>query len=138
MKKLEISKELLGEVLNTPIMTDIKIKTAKDDVTGIELDYKYIYVNYNKYPLDYIARICKEWAIKSNRENKDINNGDHFYINHIAIWNIGFFENYQCDVGYRGKDIDSVYMDITKHFTADTEIEVIIKACEWILTQKDM
>lgn len=129
-----ISKELFEKVMNVKLTTDLSIAPYYNEVNGCE-EEDLILINYNFIwiPLDTFFFKCKEWAIKENRENKIINNGDHFYINHIGSWMIGYFENYQCDVGYRGKNKDETFADLTKHFTADSEQQAVFDACMYIL-----
>ena len=111
-----ISKELLSEVLNTKVeafryVKDKDRKYRKE--VCIICDYEG---TYDLSPIE-IANICKEWA-----ENKGY---------------IIFSKNKECLI----YSIDEVYDVIEclnqyeEYFESDTEIESIVKACNWILEQ---
>lgn len=117
-----ISKELLSEVLNiTAVCDDISnIELTANTITFIE-DYWdedegsgfYRSHSINIYEL---AHKCKEWANKQGY--KKVYSGI-----------------------YESTDQGSMYICILdsndtncKDFWADTEVEAIFKACEWILT----
>jgi hypothetical protein len=76
---------------------------------------------------------CKEWVVKNHRKDKTINDGNHFYVNHISSSIIGASEDYQCCIGYRGLDKDGVWMDLEKCFNTNNEVEAVLKATEWII-----
>lgn len=115
MKKLEISKELLSEVLklnityiercNNSIIYKISVYDREEEVNIYELAHK-----------------CKEWAFKyrymidSNISPtfKEVNNG---IVGTSLIYNLNNMES--------------------KRFQSDTELEAIFKACQWILDNKE-
>ena len=104
MKDLKISTELISSVL---------VKETR------HLTYDTIYVEDNfiifSYDGEYQFEVniyefafkCKKWA----RDKYDITISSSLYKNYAKSWNIN-------------KD---------KSYTAKTEIEVIIEACEWVL-----
>ncbi len=104
MKNLKISIELVSSVL---------VKETR------HLTYDTIYVEDNfiifSYDGEYQFEVniyefafkCKEWAM----DKYDITISSSLYKNYAKSWNI----------------------DKDKSYTAKTEVEVIIKACEWIL-----
>ena len=106
MKDLKISTELISSVL---------VKETR------HLTYDTIYVEDNfiifSYDGEYQFEVniyefafkCKEWA----RDKYDITISSALYKNYAKSWNIDKDENY----------------------TAKTEVEVVIKACEWILKE---
>ena len=112
MKELIISKELISEVLNIP----------KESIMDIYTDGNYLLIRktnsrVEEYNIYGFAFKCKEWA-----ENKGY---------------IIFSKNKECLI----YSIDEVYDVIEclnqyeEYFESDTEIESIVKACNWILEQ---
>ena len=112
MKDLKISKELVCVVLNIP----------KEAIVDIYTDGNYLLIRkinsrveeHNIYEFAY--KWCKEWAFKNNYKIQSQINESNKGHSHITkknddCWAKGFFEN--------------------------TEIEVIIKSCEFILTKKE-
>lgn len=114
---LKISKELIEAILG---INNIFKRHIKDNNLIIRYRYKCAgqITNGTKIiNLDTFARLCKEWGLtKGYKIQSQINykNKGHSRISKISEneWAKGFFK--------------------------DTEIEAIIKACEWILTQKDL
>ena len=129
----KISKELFESVMGFCKNEVAEMYVSDENIFWHTYEDEFIGNKDSKINVDTFFFKCKEWAIKENRENKIINNGDHFYINHIGSWMIGYFENYQCDVGYRGKNKDETFADLTKHFTADSEQQAVFDACMYIL-----
>ena len=127
MKDLKISKDLLSEVLKRPVeIIDIgEFKYMIRNSTYFDKDqigmlYRYLYGNEEiRFMSIYeFAFKCKEWA-----ENKGY---------------IIFSKNKECLV----YSIDEVY-DVIEclnqyedYFEGNTEIEVILKACNWILEKE--
>jgi len=112
LNNIEISKELLSEVLdasydNTTITR--VYKPAEENFIAWETDT--ITSKYHSINIYELAHKCKEW-LKNNvsNANSGFDNG-HRNFCHIENYNI--------------QDI----------FYADTEVEAIIKACEWILKE---
>ena len=105
-----ISKELISEVLNIP----------KESIMDIYTDGNYLLIRkinsrVEEYNIYGFAFKCKEWAFKNKYKiQSQINEGNkghsHITKKNDDCWAKGFFEN--------------------------TEIEAIIKACEWILKNK--
>lgn len=105
MKDLKISKELIVTVLQKETETLSKDFNFTIDEDYIEIsDDGEIQFEYCIYKF---AFKCKEWA----RIKYDITISSSLYKNYAKSWNIN-------------KD---------KSYTAETEVEVIIKACEWVL-----
>ena len=115
MKDLKISKELLSEVLNYEVDAFLGINKNEIDYTCCRDENEgYIDISINLYEF---AFKCKEWA-----ENKGY---------------IIFSKNKECLV----YSIDEVY-DVIEclnqyedYFEADSEVQSIIKACNWIREQ---
>ena len=117
MKDLKISKELLSEVLKLEV---VKHSLYNELHRSFNITYmpsedslKSRWMPINTYEF---AFKCKEWALqKGYKIQTQINSEDkgHSHITKINndSWAKGFFE--------------------------DTEIEAIIKACEFILTKKE-
>ena len=107
MKDLIISKELLSEVLNYEVDVFLGINKNEIDYTCCRDENEgYIDISINLYEF---AFKCKKWLLKNN---------------------IAFTLDYYND--------NSVQFYCEKyHLTIDSssEIETIIKACEWILEQ---
>ena len=105
MKDLNISKELIKNVLVK------KTENLSEDFS-FYIDEDYIVFrdegetlfDYNIYKF---AFKCKKWA----RDKYDITISSSLYKNYAKSWNI----------------------DKDKSYTAKTEVEVIIEACNWIL-----
>ena len=111
---IEISKELLSEVL------DEKISEILPDrkIIGSEKTLEYVAENsfrpYNYINIYELANKCKEWA-----ENKD------YYIV-SGTWALQGEKQKACIIG-KPKPLEN--------FIANTEVEAIFKACEWILKE---
>ena len=109
-KELEISDELLCEILGCDVVkTDIKDNTLEYDCDFCDV---VTFRNINIYEL---AFKCKEWA-----KNKEyiVHSSPTQKIEHTAI-----VQSFDFNKFYYGEN----------QFYALTEIEAIIKACEWIL-----
>ena len=125
-----ISDKLLSKVLNESILNNfiedntLYWKAETVDLIGTKTGQINIYE---------LAHRVKEWAVKQHKENKENNNGNHFYLNHFGSTLVGFFENYQAEIGYRGTDRDGDWADLQIIFTERTEPEAIFRAGEWIL-----
>lgn len=107
MKNLNISNELLSNVLSIEVHSNLLSFDSIIFECSLPLEQK---VSLYKF-----AFLCKEWALtKGYKIQSQINseNKGHSHISKIAYdkWAKGFFE--------------------------DTEIECIIKACEWILKEQ--
>ena len=126
MKDLKISKELLSEVLKSPVEI-ISIDECKCmiknsiyfDNEQMGISYRYLYGNKEiRFMSIYeFAFKCKEWALSkgySHLSGKD------------DIYEKG--EGFVCSIG-------STTL-LIKDFYADTEIEATIKACNWILEKE--
>ena len=109
-----ISKELLSEVLKLdakPYNIDTKGRTLYYSVYEDRYECDILDNEINIYEL---AHKCKEWALKSS---------------------------YQLHSAMRNGNLPIVVLideqDVLRHyFKADTEPEVIFKACQWILENK--
>ena len=107
MKDLKISKELLSEVLNYEVDVFLGINKNEIDYTCCRDENEgYIDISINLYEF---AFKCKEWA----RDKYNITISSALYSNYAESWNV----------------------DKDKSYTAKTEVEVIIKACEWVLKE---
>lgn len=105
MKDLEISKELIKTVLQKETETLSKDFNFTIDEDYIEIsDDGEIQFEYCIYKF---AFKCKEWA----RDKYNITISSALYSDYAKSWNV----------------------DKDKSYTAKTEVEVIIKACEWLL-----
>ena len=109
MKALEtiITKELLRRVLpkETKNLSDDFIFHIDEDYIVFRDEGETLF-DYNIYKF---AFKCKKWA----RYKYDITISSSLYKNYAKSWNV----------------------DKDKSYTAKTEVEVIIKACNWILEQ---
>lgn len=106
---MELSKELLSEVLNK------NISSYEFDMYG-NIDYKVINdygSNINIYEL---SHKCKEWAYKQSSHNVG-----------YAIKTVHYGDN--VTGGFVG--IEESYVD-----TCKTEFELVLKLCQWILDNK--
>lgn len=105
---IKISKELLSEVMQLGILEVGEVDDCYLSFNYYILDDDNIKACINIYELAYK---CKEW-LKNNvsNANSGFDNGHR---------NFCYIENY----------------NIQDTFYADTEIEAVIKACEWILNK---
>lgn len=106
MKDLKISKELLSEVLSKKV-DEISVHTG-----FVWFKHSKFSSNINTYEL---AFKCKEWA-KTKK----------MYIN--SIYNEFYWDRIE-------KEYFADIPNKNKSFYADTEVEAIVKACEWILKE---
>lgn len=115
MKDLKISKELLSEVLGYEVDVFLGITENEIDYTCCRdknIGYEDISINIYKF-----AFKCKEWALKKE-----------YVISSHSKYKL---DGYNCIIYCNNGEID-------EDFTSDTEIEAIIKACEWILNQEEL
>ena len=113
MKKNKISKELMSEVLNYEVDTFLGINKNEIDYTCCRDENEgYIDISINLYEF---AFKCKEWALTKE-----------------MIVHSSPTQKKECMSIVQSFDMNQFYYG--KHqFYALTEVEAIIKACEWIL-----
>lgn len=111
---IEITKELLGEVLGVDIR-----KINYSILDGNLYYYKTFIKCKSKINIHELEHKFKEWAF------------DNFYLS-IIVFKIND-DLYKCEIA----DIkDSLGEWNTKHsFKIETEIEAVIKACQWIFNK---
>ena len=124
MRDLEISKELLSEVLGLNVVYTESCE-HRDNIIGIWTDM-------NTKPIKEIniyefAFKCKEWIL--NQKNKDC-----FYIADQFSLNI---ESQMGVIKYFWCVLLKNNSRVSPEFKADSELEAIIKACEFILIKKE-
>ena len=122
MNDLKISKELASAVLGLNVVY-IESCEHRDNIIGIWTDM-------NTKPIKEISMYefsfkCKEWILK--QKNKDC-----FYIADQFSLNI---ESQMGVIKYFWCVLLKNNSRVSPEFKADSEIEAIIKACEWILEQ---
>ena len=112
MKDLKISKELINEALNIP----------KENIVDIYIDGKYLLIKKDNNRIEEhniyeFAFKCKEWA-----KNKEyiVHSSPTQKIEYTAI-----VQSFDFNKFYYGEN----------QFYALTEVDAIIKACEWILKE---
>lgn len=120
-----ISAELLGEVLETEILN------CRVVGNGVAYDAK------NNYPTQAIniyelAFKCKEWALSQGIFN--IHSGHSFETMGETVFD---GKNYMLPQYHDYASIQKVRGGVHTTFRADTEIEAVFKACEWILRRRD-
>ena len=110
MKNLKLSIELASTVLGKEVTKCSLINKSRNsiNITYFEdrEDFNPICREWNIYEF---AFKCKEWA----RDKYNITISSALYSDYAKSWNV----------------------DKDKSYTAKTEVEVIIEACEWILEQ---
>ena len=125
MKDLKISKELLSEVLNYEVDTFLGINKNEIDYTCCRDENEgYIDISINLYEF---AFKCKEWIL--NQKNKDC-----FYIADQFSLNI---ESQMGTIKYFWCVLLKNNSRVSPEFKADSELECILKACEFILTKRN-
>jgi hypothetical protein len=106
-----ISKELLSEVLGCKL--DIDEQLQPNDIEYIEKVGSKLYYRYiNIYELQ---NLCKEWALLN----------DYSCMSRPRLFG-GWLSELMSDYGVEDTQFD-----------ADSEPEVVFKACQWILKYKD-
>ena len=107
MKDLKIGRELIKAVLQkeTEILSKDFNFTINEDYIEFSDDGEMQF----EYCIYKFAFKCKEWA----RDKYNITISSALYSNYAKSWNV----------------------DKDKSYTAKTEVEAIIKACEWILSE---
>ena len=107
MNDLKISKELIRNVLEK------ETENLPDDFTFDIIDNYIIFADDGECMFEVniyeFAYKCKKWA----RDKYNITISSALYSNYAKSWNV----------------------DKDKSYTAKTEVEVIIKACEWVLKE---
>ena len=120
-----VSKELMSEVLNYEVDTFLGLNKNEIDYTCCRDENEgYIDISINLYDF---AFKCKEWAYTnkyrlSSGQHRLNTKQEHYINNQIA--------SYFCSVYYITNDDSDIQID------ANTEPEVIFKACEWLLELK--
>lgn len=119
---IEISKELLSEVLNCNV--DKYTIVSSTEITQIRIWKKDAEMwDYRSYDIYHLAHKCKEWAWNNFGLNIFIEK--HTFDLYEASIKICRFNNkfgsYNSFCSYYPKE--------------NTEVEAIIKACEWILKE---
>jgi len=113
--QMKISEQLLNKILGIKEARNIKISI--DDTiltcTYLHLDSGHLIKDAAAINIYELAYKCKAWAHK--KKSISIKS---FISGHVSIADIS------------GADI------LDKRFIANTEVEVIIEACEWIITQE--
>ena len=111
-----ISKELLSEVLKQETRF-IRYVANNTYEVHFEKPIRLKYIIINIYEL---AHKCKEWALRKN------------YILASESNTYGGI----CNMSISSMDV-GVFYNIQSTTRANTEVEAVIKACEWILNNKD-
>lgn len=126
MKDLEISKELLSEVLKLEVVKHSLFNKSNNsfNITYMQSEdsLKSNWMPINIY--EFVFK-CKEWIL--NQKNKDC-----FYIADQFSLNI---ESQMGVIKYFWCVLLKNNSRISPEFKADSELEAIIKACEYILKE---
>ena len=127
MRDLEISKELLSEVFKLEVVKHSLFNKSNNsfNITYMQSEdsLKSSWMPINIYEF---AFKCKEWIL--NQKNKDC-----FYIADQFSLNI---ESQMGVIKYFWCVLLKNNSRVSPEFKADSEIEAIIKACEWLLEIK--
>ena len=102
-------------IISKELISEV-LNIPKESIMDIYTDGNYLLIRkinsrVEEHNIYEFAFKCKEWA----RDKYDITISSSLYKNYAKSWNI----------------------DKDKSYTAKTEVEVIIKACEFILTKKE-
>ena len=128
MRDLEISKELLSEVLKLEVVKHSLFNKSNNsfNITYMQSEdsLKSSWMPINIYEF---AFKCKEWIL--NQKNKDC-----FYIADQFSLNI---ESQMGVIKYFWCVLLKNNSRVSPEFKADSELEAIIKACEFILIKKE-
>ena len=123
-----ISKELLSEVLKDKLKEEYNgsYDFICNGVVNLERNEVSSTLGFYDSELDFFINIyelaykCKEWALRKN------------YILASESNTYGGI----CNMSISSMDVD-VFYNIQSTTRANTEVEAVIKACEWILNNKD-
>ena len=108
MKNLKLSEELASAVLGKEVTKCSLINKSRNSINITYFEDKEDFnTTYREWNIYEFAFKCKEWAM----DKYGITVSSALYKNYAKSWNI----------------------DKDKSYTAKTEVEVITKACEWIL-----
>ena len=128
MRDLEISKELLSEVLKLEVVKHSLFNKSNNsfNITYMQSEdsLKSSWMPINIYEF---AFKCKEWIL--NQKNKDC-----FYIADQFSLNI---ESQMGVIKYFWCVLLKNNSRVSPEFKADSELECILKACEFILTKRN-
>lgn len=109
---IEISKELLSEVLNEEVNESIILE-------GSVIKYSYKYLGYAEINIYELAFKFKEWALSSE----------------FKIYSCAVKDGGKCNIHKVFKSLNTTPIDIT--LRGKSEVEAIIKSCQWILDNKE-
>lgn len=131
MKNLKISKELLSEVLGIHTIPMNPIIEPGNNigylVYGSQNTPEEVQRNHKQISIYEFAFKCKEWIL--NQKNKDcFYIADQFSLNIES--QIGVIKYFWCVLLKNNSRV-------SPEFKGDSEIEAIIKACEFILTKRN-
>ena len=116
--KTEISKQLLSEVLGEEVKSIYNPKrdtNDKYDPLYNNLAYRNRHNVMDKINLDTLTRLCKEWALEQD----------------ILIYSVIYKDSAMAELDGIGEQ----YIPPGEKFKVDTELEAVIKACEWIIKE---
>lgn len=131
---IEISKELLNNALKETIVkhniafSQVTDSCMIENSSNLMINYKTTHELFLGYIINIheLAHKCKEWAIKQG------------YSLHSCIHDDGSYERYYsiCDILKPLYDSSCLFDTLLKTTEANTELEAIFKACQWILDNK--
>ena len=116
---MNISKELLSEVLNINVQTEIHEDDWCSDNTLIYWEFDGYHNDYKNINIYELTHKCKEWAL--NKDYKLLSMSKECFLYDIV-------ELY---------DVSEQLEQWIEWFEADTETEAVFNACQWILDNKD-
>ena len=110
--------ELVSKVLDLPFYMFIYNKTG----IGYKEELSYCKYEVNENTIyEFVFKDCKEWAYK---QGYDL----HSFKSHCTSWKL---DESEC------KDHLDILVNNIKEFEAKTEIEAILKACNWIIENEN-
>ena len=116
---IEISKELLEEVLNVEISEVTGMLTHKNNQSLLSYITKNCSINDGKELINIyeLAHKCKEWALSKDYKLVSLSKECFLYDTQDLY------------------DVSEQLDQWSEWFEADSEVEAIFKACEWILKE---
>lgn len=113
---IKISKELLSEVLKEDVLS-VKPYIDNDPFYKNIIMWEYRKNTYDTINIYELAHKCKEWALSKDYKLVSLNKECFLY-----------------DTQYL-YDVSEQLNQWSEWFEADSEVEAIFKACEWVLKE---
>ena len=123
---MKISKELLSEVLGYKVVNNVLL--LLEDEVMVKLNFEYFQTKYENDEINVyeLQHLCKEWAFSEG-----------YQLEISRYWNI---PTYYCKLVIRGGDFCEECGESRAIYELEDlqETDIVVKACEWILNEKQL